>query len=160
MVVKIMSLEKALTKLQVELGKHSQIEKWVEMTQERINQFAEVTGDYQWIHNDTEKAKKYSPFKSTIAHGFLTLSLIPYLTGIAYDDASTLQGVKQYINYGLNKVRFICPVKPGDQIRTRSKLISAIAVKGGIKIKRKITVEIKGVKRPACVAEIIILALF
>ena len=125
---------------------------WLEITQERVNGFAEVTGDHQWIHVDPERAAS-SPLRGTIAHGFLTLSLLPLLRrdwqGISVDLPR-----KMGINYGLNKVRFITPVKVGKRIRLRSKLLSVEEVAPQIVQTIYLqTVEIEGEERPAMVAE-------
>jgi acyl dehydratase len=125
---------------------------WVEITQERVNAFADVTGDHQWIHVDTERAAK-TPFGGTIAHGFLTLSLLPMLRreweGIKVD-----LHAKMGINYGLNRVRFISPVRVGKRIRLRSKLLDVADVAPNVyQMTYQQTVEIEGEERPAMVAE-------
>ncbi|MEM7031476.1 MAG: MaoC family dehydratase [Chloroflexota bacterium] len=149
-----MSLSTALTDLQSKIGTETRVSDWTTITQEQINQFAEATGDHQWIHVDIEKANN-SPFGSTIAHGFLTLSLIPFLAGSGEPDAKPrYEGVKMGINYGLNKVRFPNPVKVGSQVRSRTELVSVEEVKGnGLQVVNKVTIEIDGVNKPACVAE-------
>lgn len=125
---------------------------WFPVTQERINQFAEATGDHQWIHLDVERARKESPFKTTIAHGYLTLSLFPHLI------ANTIlikQKFKMGVNYGLNKLRFMAPVPAGASIRLCMKLVSVLDVEGGYQVNWRITVEIENHDKPACVAEVI-----
>ncbi len=124
---------------------------WVEITQERINQFAEATGDHQWIHVDVERAKALMPGGKTIAHGYLTLSLIPWLTG----GMLQIDGVTRGINYGSNKVRFTSMVPVGSKVRARQKLLSAEARGGGMQLINEVTIEIEGQERPACVAETI-----
>ena len=123
---------------------------WLEVTQSRINDFADATEDHQWIHIDTERAKTDSPFGSTIAHGFLTLSLLPYLAAQAF----TVRGnFKMGINYGLNKLRFISPVKSGSRVRARFTLQAVEDVAGGAQITWAVTVESEGGAKPALAAE-------
>lgn len=128
---------------------------WLTITQERIDKFAEVTGDIQWIHTDPERAAKESPYGATIAHGYLTLSLLPYLTESNHPDffQKNYPGMRMRVNYGLNKVRFPAPVIAGSRIRARSLLQSAEAVGTAVQIIYRITVEIEGCDKPACVAE-------
>ena len=123
---------------------------WFEITQERINRFADATEDHQWIHVDTERAKTDSPFKTTIAHGFLTLSLLPHLTS----EAVTVRGTfKMGINYGLNRLRFVSPVTVGSRIRARLTLAAVEDVAGGTQITWAVTVEAEGAAKPSLVAE-------
>lgn len=148
-----MPLETALADLQSKVGTETHISDWLTITQERINQFAEATGDFQWIHVDEAKAAQ-SPFGSTIAHGYLTLSLIPHLTGGVDPDKPRYPDVKMGINYGLNRVRFPNPVKVGSKVRTRTELQSVEPVKNnGLQMTNKVTIEIEGIEKPACVAE-------
>jgi acyl dehydratase len=121
---------------------------WLQVTQDRIDQFADATNDHQWIHVDPERAKK-GPFGTTIAHGFLTLSLIPGLAG----SLVKVEGVRMGINYGLNKVRFPSPVRVGSRIRAVSKNVSVDDVEGGVQVVNQVTIEIEGQEKPACVAE-------
>jgi acyl dehydratase len=121
---------------------------WLQITQDRIDQFADATDDHQWIHVDAERAKK-GPFGTTIAHGFLTLSLIPGLAG----SLVTVEGVRMGINYGLNKVRFPSPVRVGSRVRAVSKNVSVDDVEGGVQVVNQVTIEIEGQEKPACVAE-------
>jgi len=123
---------------------------WLEITQERVNQFADATEDHQWIHVDVERAKT-GPFKATIAHGFLTLSLVFALTR----SDQQIEDVRMAINYGLNRVRFPAPVRVGDRIRARTKNLSVEDVEGGVQVVNQITVEIEGQEKPACVAEVV-----
>jgi acyl dehydratase len=132
-------------------GKETGVSAWVEITQDRINRFAEATGDHQWIHVDVERAKKEMPGGKTIAHGYLTLSLIPWLTG----DFLKVEGVTRGINYGSNKIRFTNMVPVGSRVRARAKLVSAEARAGGMQLVNEVTIEIEGQDRPACVAETI-----
>jgi acyl dehydratase len=134
------------------VGKELGVSKWVEIDQKRINTFAEATGDFQWIHIDVERAAKEMPGGKTIAHGYLTLSLIPMLGA----EISRVDGVSRGINYGSNKVRFTNMVPVGSKVRARQTLKSAEPVKGGgIQMTNEITIEIEGQERPACVAETI-----
>ena len=121
---------------------------WLEVTQDRIDQFAEATNDHQWIHVDAERAKS-GPFGTTIAHGFLTLSLIPSLAGAL----TKVEGVRMGINYGLNKVRFPSPVKVGSRVRAVSKNLTVEDVENGLQIVNQVTIEVEGQEKPACVAE-------
>jgi acyl dehydratase len=130
-------------------GQEIGVSDWVEITQERINQFADATGDHQWIHVDVERAKKEMPGGKTIAHGYLTLSLIPWLTG----GMLRLDGVTRGINYGSNKVRFTNMVPVGSKVRARQKLLSAEPKSGGLQLTNEVTIELEGAQRPACVAE-------
>ncbi|WP_289298800.1 MaoC family dehydratase [uncultured Reyranella sp.] len=132
------------------VGEEIGVSDWVEITQERINLFADATGDHQWIHVDVERAKKDMPGGKTIAHGFLTLSLIPMLNS----QISHINNVRNGINYGCNKVRFTSPVQAGSRVRARAKLIAADPMdKGGVRLTNQVTIEIEGQERPACVAE-------
>ena len=121
---------------------------WLQVDQDRINQFADATGDHQWIHVDLEKAKQ-GPFGTTIAHGFLTLSLIPALTG----GLLKIDGVRMGINYGLNRVRFPSPVKVGSRVKASVRNVSVEDVQGGVQIVNEVTISIEGEAKPACVAE-------
>jgi acyl dehydratase len=132
-------------------GQETGVSDWVEITQERINQFADATGDHQWIHIDVERAKKELPGGKTIAHGYLTLSLIPWLTG----NFLKVAGVTRGINYGSNKIRFTNMVPVGSKVRARAKLLSAEPKAGGMQLTNEVTIEIQGQDRPACVAETI-----
>ena len=121
---------------------------WMEIDQDRVNMFADATGDHQWIHVDKEMAEQ-SPFGTTIAHGFLTLSLLPMLMKETY----TINKVAMGINYGCNKVRFINPVNVGSRVRGTSEVVSVEEAGGGIQLVVKATIEIEGEEKPACVAE-------
>ena len=121
---------------------------WIEITQERVNTFADATDDHQWIHVDVEKAAQ-GPFGGTIAHGYLTLSLLPVLLS----SISRVDGIRMGINYGLNRVRFLSPVRVGSRIRARSVLKEVTKIPDGVQAALDVTVEIEGVDKPACVAE-------
>lgn len=150
-----MKVKIALSALPTWLGLEVAVSDWVSITQERINQFAEATGDHQWIHVDPIRAEKESPFRqaagSTIAHGFLTLSLVPYLKG----ECIEFTGVKMGVNYGANRVRFMAPVNVNSKLRGRFKLASLEAIKGGMQMVWECTLEIEGSTKPACVAELV-----
>jgi len=140
-------------KLQTE----SHVGPWLTIDQERIDRFAEVTGDVQWIHTDPERASRESPYGTTVAHGFLTLSLLPYLTESNHPDffQKNYPGMRMRVNYGLNRVRFPAPVVVGSRIRARTVLHAAEKAGEAVQITYLITVEIDGEAKPACVAEFI-----
>jgi len=146
---------KALPLFQADVGNDKGTGEWFEVTQDQINQFADVTDDHQFIHIDPEAAKA-TPFGTTIAHGFLTLSMLTKLTvgaSSAPHDAARFDGVLMGINYGFNKVRFVNPVKVGSRIRARA-VTGSVELKGNsLEISRNITVEIEGEDKPALVAE-------
>ena len=131
------------------IGQEIAVSDWIEVSQRRIDQFADATGDHQWIHVDSERAATESPFKTTIAHGFLTLSLISSLTR----NAVSLRGRWMAINYGLNRVRFIAPVPAGARIRGRISPLALADVEGGIQVTWSVAVEQDGVDKPVCAAE-------
>jgi len=131
------------------VGKDIGTSDWLLIDQERVNKFAEATGDFQWIHLDVERAKATPFLGGTIAHGFLTLSLIPGLAS----GLIKVNGVTHSINYGLDKVRFINMVHVGKRVRLHQKLIGAEPKSGGWQIRNQMTIEIEGVEKPACIAE-------
>ncbi|KRO67681.1 MaoC family dehydratase [Gammaproteobacteria bacterium] len=139
------------SQLQDYVGKEVGLTDWIEVDQERINQFADATGDHQYIHLDAERAAQ-TPFGTTIAHGFLTLSLLSMLSGMG--GGLKLENTVMGINYGLDKVRFLNPVKSGAKIRARFVLASAEEKKpGNYLLKHNVTVEIDGEDKPALIAE-------
>ena len=148
-------IKKFLNFMQPQLGQEVHVGPWLKIDQQRIDKFAEVTGDLQWIHIDSERAKKESPYGATIAHGYLTLSLLPYLTESNHPDffQNNYPGMKYRVNYGLNRVRFPAPVKVGANIRARTTIKSVEEVKNGVQICYLITIEIEGEDKPACSAE-------
>jgi acyl dehydratase len=146
------SIEEAQSLAGQELG----VSDWLAIDQQRVNAFADVTGDHQWIHVDVERAKAESPYKTPIAHGFLTLSLIPALS----KDNFRLENAKLAINYGLNKVRFLNAVPVGARIRVRSELADAAAKGDAVDLTVRHTIEIDGADKPAAVAEMIVRAVF
>jgi acyl dehydratase len=131
------------------VGEEIGVSEWIEITQERITQFAEATEDRQWIHVDPARAATESPFKTTIAHGFLTLSLV----SVMLRKAITITGVRMAINYGSNRVRFVAPVPSGSKVRGRFVLAGMEETGGGVQATWSITVEREGEQKPACVAE-------
>ena len=134
-----------------EVGKEIGVSDWVLVEQDRINKFAEATGDHQWIHVDVERAKKEMPNGKTIAHGYLTLSLLPMLTA----QIGKVKKVSRGINYGSNKVRFTNMVPAGSKVRARQKLLAADPVGGGgTRFTNEVTIEIDGQEKPACIAEV------
>jgi acyl dehydratase len=135
--------------LRSQIGQEIAVSDWVEVSQERINQFAATTEDPQWIHIDPVRAATESPFKTTIAHGFLTLSLVSLLTR----NAIRFAGLRMAINYGLNRVRFISPVPAGSRIRGRFSPLAVEDVSGGVQVTWGVTVERDGGGKPACTVE-------
>ncbi|MDB5779082.1 MAG: MaoC-like dehydratase [Polaromonas sp.] len=134
------------------VGQEVAVSDWVTITQQQVNLFAEATGDHQWIHVDPEKAAA-GPFGGTIAHGYLTLSLLPRFFESAMDIIDCRMGV----NYGLNKVRFMAPVPVGSRLRARMKLLSAESIEGsGLQMAWDVTVEREGAAKPVCVAEALV----
>lgn len=143
-----MKLALTIGELDSRVGQEVAVSPWVEILQDRIDEFAKATGDFQWIHVDPERAKQ-SPFGSTIAHGFLTLSLLPMLT----ESAFTLTDRKMGINYGLNKVRFTSPVPAGSRIRGRFTLTKLDPLDGGVQTTWSVVIEREGSDKPVMVAE-------
>ena len=137
-----------LAELQPLVGQTLGASDWIEVTQDRIAMFADATGDHQWIHLDRERAAA-GPFGTTIAHGFLTLSLLPEMSASALEVRDTRMGV----NYGLNKVRFPAPVPSGSRLRGHFKLLSFEPLPGGAQLTFEVTMEREGFDKPVCVAE-------
>jgi acyl dehydratase len=136
------------------VGREIAVTDWLTITQERINLFAEATEDRQWIHLDRERAERDSPFKTTIAHGFLTLSLIPHLMQQAM---KIRDGLRMAVNYGLNRVRFTAPVRSGARIRARIVLLSLKEIaQDAVEVVYTVTIESEGSEKPCCVAESIV----
>jgi len=123
---------------------------WHQVTQDQIDKFADATGDHQWIHVDQERAKA-GPFGTTIAHGFLTLSLLPSLTG----QVTRAEGIRMAINYGLNRVRFPAPVRSGDSVHARIVISGAETTGDAVQVATSVTIEVEGQAKPACVAEML-----
>ncbi len=137
----INSYDEFAAKLGMELGKSE----WLEVDQERINLFADATLDHQWIHVDTEKAKVESPYKSTIAHGYLTLSLLPYM----WEQIIEVRNIKMLVNYGMDKMRFGQPVITGSRVRLVTKLHNIQNLRGICKAEIDFKIEIEGQRKPA-----------
>jgi len=131
------------------VGQEIAVTDWLTVNQERVNQFAEATGDHQWIHLDVERSKKESPYGTTIAHGFLTLSLLPMIM----QSAISMPEAKLSVNYGLNKVRFPAPVPVGSKVRGRLTLKDVEDIEGGVQVTWTVTLEREGGDKPVCVAE-------
>jgi len=131
------------------VGTEVAVSDWIAVSQERIDGFADATGDHQWIHIDRERAARESPYRTTVAHGFLTLSLLPHLLGQAID----IEGSRLGINYGLNRLRFTGPVPAGSRVRARFRLAALEGIPGGVQITWNVTVEREGEAKPVLVAE-------
>ena len=131
------------------VGQHLGYSDYMEITQEQVNQFAEATGDHQWIHVDVERAKTESPFGGPIAHGYLTLSLGPVLA----PQVVRVEGVRMGVNYGCDKVRFPSPVPVGAKVRLGVELLEVADITGGAQVKLRFTFECEGADKPSCVAE-------
>jgi acyl dehydratase len=137
-----------LASLQPLVGQDIGTSDWVTIDQTRIDQFAQATGDHQWIHVDPVRAAA-GPFGTTVAHGFLTLSLVPLL----FDSGFAIADVKMGVNYGLNRVRFTAPVPAGGRVRGQFKLLAYEPLPGGAQLTVQVTIELEGSPKPACVAE-------
>ena len=136
--------------LKAAIGEHLGYSEYFDVSQERVNQFAEATGDHQWIHVDVERAKG-GPFGGPIAHGYLTLSLGPML----YPTVVRIEGFSMGVNYGANKIRFPSPVPVGSKIRLGVKLLEVEEIANGVQMTMEFTFECQGASKPSCVAEII-----
>jgi len=142
---------KTLSDLAAHVGQEVAVSEWVTVTQEQVNQFAQATGDHQWIHVDVARATA-GPFGAPIAHGYLTLSLVPRF----FSEALTIEQVGMGINYGLNKVRFVAPVPVGSRLRGRLTLVSSEPIdNNGMQMVWDVVVEKEGSAKPACVAQIV-----
>ena len=151
-------IERALSAWTEQVGREEGVGAWHTVDQRQIDAFADATLDHQFIHVDPVKAALHSPYKVPIAHGFLTLSLMPHLVGSALEQskvgAAARQGVTAAINYGLDRVRFPAPVRVGKRVRARSELLAVERIGANIlQLKRKVTFEIEGEDKPGCVAE-------
>jgi acyl dehydratase len=140
-----------LEAMKAEVGHEVAVSDWVEISQQRIDLFADATGDHQWIHTDAERAKRESPYGGTVAHGFLTLSLLPALLA----NALQMVDMKMGLNYGLNKVRFPAPVPVGSRVRARLAILSIEDIAGGAQIVWSVVMEREGGDKPVCVAEFV-----
>jgi acyl dehydratase len=147
-----MRVFKDFNEVESAVGTEVGVSDWVEVTQERIDQFAEATGDEQWIHVDVERATRELPGRTTIAHGLLTLSLAPLFVR----SVMGVKDIKNTLNYGANRVRYLSPVPAGSKLRGRISIAEADEMpSNGLRVTYGITIEIEGGKRPACVAEMI-----
>ncbi|MYM96539.1 MaoC family dehydratase [Duganella vulcania] len=140
-----------LAAMKAEIGNEVAVSDWVEITQARIDLFADATGDHQWIHTDAERAARESPYGATVAHGFLTLALLPALLVNALHMVDMTMG----LNYGLNKVRFPAPVPVGSRVRARLAIVAIDDIAGGAQILWGVVIEREGGDKPVCVAEFV-----
>ncbi|TAK85760.1 MAG: MaoC family dehydratase, partial [Aquabacterium sp.] len=140
-----------LAAVKAAVGQEVAVSEWLDIEQSRVGLFADATGDHQWIHVDPQRAAAESPFGGTVAHGFLTLSLLAKF-GM---DCIRIDGVRMGINYGLNRVRFPAPVRVGSRVRGRFTLTSVEDIAGGVQVQWEATVDIEGQDKPACVAEML-----
>ena len=155
-----MNLDAAIAELAPKIGTELHVSPWVTITQERIDDFADATGDHQWIHVDPARARAESPFGATIAHGYLVLSLYPSMRGHDGRNTAPLPGVTRTINYGVNRVRFPSPVRAGSRLRGHFELVGAAGRGDALQVVERFTVEIESGEKPACVAEIVRLMYF
>ena len=140
-----------LQELKALVGAEVALSDWIEMSQQRVDTFADATSDHQWIHVDVERCKRESPFGGPVAHGFLTLSLLPAM----FENALRMLDVRMALNYGLNKVRFPAPVPVGSRLRARLTLVSVDDIAGGAQLVWSVVIECEGGERPVCVAEFV-----
>lgn len=141
-----------LAELDALVGQEVAVSDWFEVSQEQVDRFADATGDHQWIHVDVERAKRELPFGGTVAHGFLTLALLPMLMG----QTISMGDVKMLLNYGLNRVRFPSPLPVGSKVRGRISLQSVEEIPGGAQVVWEVTMEREDSEKPVCVAEFIV----
>ena len=140
-----------IEELKSKVGEHLGYSDWLEVTQDRVNLFADATGDHQWIHVDVERANAESPFGGPIAHGYLTLSLAPAMV----PQVVQVHGFSMAVNYGAGKVRFPSPVPVGSNLRAGVELTGVEDVKGGVQVEMRLTFEVEGAAKPSCVAEVL-----
>src|SRR5450830_1821990 len=141
-----------LAELEALTGQEVAVSDWFDITQEQVDRFADATGDHQWIHVDVERSKRELPFGGTVAHGFLTLALLPMMMG----QSISMGDVKMLLNYGLNRVRFPAPLPVGSKVRGRIGLQSVEEIPGGAQVVWEVTMEREGGEKPVCVAEFIV----
>lgn len=139
----------SLQELKTLIGHEIAVSDWITITQERVQLFADATGDHQWIHLDVERSRTESPYGGTVAHGFLTLALLPMLMA----QSINMSDVRMGVNYGLNKVRFPAPVPVGSRVRARMSLLTVEDIAGGAQLTWQVTIEREGGDKPVCVAE-------
>jgi acyl dehydratase len=144
---------RSFSEFEKHVGQELGVSEYLKITQEQINQFAQATLDHQWIHLDPKRAAQESPFKSTIAHGYLTLSIIPYL----WDQIARIDNIKMLVNYGIDRLKFNQPVLVNSEVRLRVILQSLVNLRGIAKAEMNVTLEIKDNKKPAFTATIIFL---
>lgn len=150
-----MALAETLADLHGKVGSEIHVSEWLTITQDMINAFGEATRDRQWIHIDPARAATESPYRNTIAHGYFTLSLYPYLRGLVDEHHPPFPGVRSIINIGIDKLRFPAAVPVGRRIRARCRLLGAQNVKNSLELTEEYTVEVENQSRPACIAECI-----
>jgi acyl dehydratase len=155
-----MSLASVIAELQGRIGAEIHVSEWLTVTQAMVDDFARATRDQQWIHVDPARAARESPYRGTIAHGYFTLSLYPYLRGLVDESKPLFPGVRSIINYGINKLRFPNAVPVGSRIRARCKLVAVEDVKNSLQLTEEFTVEVEGQSRPGCVAECVMRVYF
>lgn len=148
-----MALAETLAELRGKVGSEVHVSDWLTVTQDMINDFGRATRDEQWIHVNPRRAAAESPYKTTIAHGYFTLSLYPYLRGLVHEDQPIFPGVRSVINYGINKLRFPNAVPAGSRIRARCRILAVEEIKNSLQLTEEYTAEIENQARPACVAE-------
>jgi len=148
-----MIIIKNYTEFESHLGKEIGISGWHTITQEQINKFADATIDHQWIHTDPERAKNEGPFKATIAHGYLTVSLLPYF----WHQIADVQNLKMQINYSIENIKFAQPVIVNSHVRLHAKLVAIVNLRGITKATIGVTMEIEGEKKPAYTGEVVFL---
>ncbi|MES2150460.1 MAG: MaoC family dehydratase [Pseudomonadota bacterium] len=142
----------SLAELKTLIGSEVAVSDWVDISQQRVNTFADATGDHQWIHVDVERCRRESPFGAPVAHGYLTLSLLPAML----ENALLMVDVKMGLNYGLNKLRFPAPVPVGSRLRARLTLEAVEDIAGGAQMQWGVLIECDGSAKPACVAEVLL----
>ncbi len=155
-----MSQQSVFAELKSQIGTEIFTSDWITVDQERINAFAAATDDRQWIHTDPARAAKASPYGGTVAHGYLIISLYPQMRRNVVDGVPAYPGVKSSINYGLNKLRFPNAVRAGSRVRGHTELIDVTQIGNAIQMIEKLTVEIEGEEKPACVAEAVVWLIF
>ena len=151
-----MSTSTVIADLKAKLGQEIHCSEWVMVTQSDIDAFASATKDFQWIHTDPARCAREAPLRTTIAHGFLVLSLYPALRGAVDEHRPVFPGVKRVINYGINKTRFPNSVKVGARVRARCTVAAVEEVKGGMQVTETYTLEIEGEAKPACVGDVVL----
>jgi acyl dehydratase len=145
-----LSVFTSVAELEAAIGRPLGVSRWLTVDQERIDGFATVTGDHQWVHVDADRASA-GPFGTTIAHGWLTLSLLPALAAEVYG----IDGASMAVNYGADRVRFLSPVLVGSRVRAAAELVDVVRTDGGCRTVFRLTGELEGGRRPACVADIV-----